>query len=427
MRTAYKFRLYPNKQQETMLDLTLETCRHLYNDALAARKKSWEAGEGIFSLPYNQQITCIKNKNQVYSQVLQNVLRRLDKSFLAAFGRVKTRKKQLEAKPAKKNPVKPGFPRFKSKNRYKSFTYPQSGFKIDGSRLTLSKIGSIRIFKHREVQGKIKTCTLKRDSTGCWYVILVTEIPDVPKKEGTLAIMAIGVDLGTVRQKDPGTGNMVGRLATLSIGQMVLYPRFFVKTEERLKVAHLSLARKLPGSKNREEARVKLAKIHKKIRNQRDDFLHKKTRKLVNLANLIIFERLQINGLSRGRNRSKDMHDHALRKFVQFTTYKAERAGGSVEFVNPQSTSKECSLCHKETKKYPGNRYPKCSNQECRLWINRDHNAAINILYRGLESRGIISQFDVLGHIYENEDGTLGLRDCACIDLVEYDLCAGSF
>jgi len=293
--------------------------------------------------------------------------------------------------------------------------------------LTLSKIGSIRIFKHREVKGKIKTCTLKRDSTGCWYAILVTEIADVPKKELYSIISAIGVDLGTRRQKDPATGNLVGRLATLSNGQKVLYPRFFAETEDRLKIAQKALSRKKPGSKNREKARVKLAKIHKKIRNQRDDFLHKKSRKLVDLADLIIFERLQIAGLSKGLHRSKDMHDHALRKFIQFTTYKAESAGGSVEFVNPQRTTTECSLCHHPIRMRPSDLYHRCTTPDCWLSLDRDHIAAINILYRGTKSRGVTSEHDILDHIYKREDGTLGLRGSArVVDLVDYYWNAGS-
>lgn len=166
MKTAYKFRPYPNKQQEATLDLTLETCRHLYNKALADRKNAYEV-EGI-SRSYADQAAMLtaekKNGNSkgVFSQVLQDVLRRLDKSFQAFFGRVKAGDE-------------PGHPRFKGLGWYKSFTYPQAGFKLEGSKLTLSKIGSIMIFKHREVEGKIKTCTVKKDKLGHWYAILVTD------------------------------------------------------------------------------------------------------------------------------------------------------------------------------------------------------------------------------------------------------------
>ncbi len=142
MRTAYKFRLYPNRQQKTMLELTLETCRHLYNLALADRTNAYEV-EGI-NRTYEDQaaMLTVKRNNgnfkNVYAHCLQDVLRRLDKSYKAFFRRVKAGEE-------------PGYPRFKGKGWYKSFTYPDSetGYKLQGSKLILSKIGSIRISAHR--------------------------------------------------------------------------------------------------------------------------------------------------------------------------------------------------------------------------------------------------------------------------------------
>ena len=147
MKTAYKFRLYPNRQQEAQLALTLDTCRHLWNKALADRKNAWER-EGI-TRSYEDQAALLVFEKQfipyliaVHSQVEQDVLRRLQKSI----------------------------------NRYNSITYPQSGFKLNGSRLMLSKIsGGIRTFVHRPIVGRIKTCSIKRDKTNAWYVIFATE------------------------------------------------------------------------------------------------------------------------------------------------------------------------------------------------------------------------------------------------------------
>jgi len=213
MKTAYKFRMYPNRQQEAQLELTLGTCRHLYNLALADRKNAYEV-KGISRTYEDQAAMLVAEKKDgnfkgVFSQVLQDVLRRLDKSFKAFFRRVKAGEK-------------PGYPRFKGEGWYKSFTYPQAGFKLDGSKLTLSKIGSIRIFKHREVEGKIKTCTIKKDILGHWYAILVTEIQDPePIKPKT----AIGVDVG------------LKNLVTLSTGQTIDYPRYYMKAEKKLSVA----------------------------------------------------------------------------------------------------------------------------------------------------------------------------------------------
>jgi len=204
VRTAYKFRMYPNKQQEALLGVTLETCRHLYNTALADRKNTYEQ-EGI-SRSYEDQAAILTIEKQdnpylgsMYAHGLQDVLRRLDKSFKAFFRRVK----------AGENP---GYPRFKGKGWYKSFTYPDAGtgYKLEGSKLTLSKIGSVRIFKHREVEGKIKTCTIKKDHLGHWYATLVSEIDDIPQVEPKIAV---GVDVG------------LKSLVALSTGETIQYPR----------------------------------------------------------------------------------------------------------------------------------------------------------------------------------------------------------
>jgi putative transposase len=160
MRTAYRFRIYPNKKQEVALEGTLETCRCLWNLALADRKATWE--QEHIGRSYEDQARLLteekENRPELYSvhaHVLQDVLRRLKKAMDNFFRRVREGAK------------KKGYPRFKGKGQYKSITYPDTGFKLEGTRLTLSKIpGSIRVFKHREIEGKVKTCTIKKDGTG---------------------------------------------------------------------------------------------------------------------------------------------------------------------------------------------------------------------------------------------------------------------
>lgn len=247
----------------------------------------------------------------VFSQVLQDVLRRLDKSFKAFFRRVKAG-------------AKPGYPRFKGKGWYKSFTYPQAGFKLDGSKLTLSKIGSIRIFKHREVEGRIKTCTIKKDSLGQWYVIFVSEIEEVPQKEPRTAI---GVDVG------------LKSLVALSTGETVEYPQYYVQAEEKLAVAQRNLSRKKKGSSNGQKAKAKVARLHQKIQHHRDEFLHQISRKLVDSADLIVFENLNISGMLKNHSLARHIQDHAWGKLIQFTQSKASkgwqssRAGRSKIYV----------------------------------------------------------------------------------------------
>ena len=358
MKTAYKFRMYPNRQQEAQLDLNLETCRHLYNLALADRKYSYET-EGISRTYEDQAAMLVVEKKDgnftcVFSQVLQDVLRRLDKSFKAFFRRVK-------------NGEKPGYPRFKGVGWYKSFTYPQVGFKLDCSKLTLSKIGSIRIFKHREVEGKIKTCTIKKDLLGHWYAILVSEMEDVPQVEPKVAI---GVDVGLK--------NMVA----LSDGTAIQYPRYYVQAEKKLAVAQREHSRKKKGSINLQVAKTRVAKLHQKIQNHRDEFLHQVSRKLVDSADLIVFENLNISGMLKNHHLAKHIQDHAWGKLIQFTQSKAAKAGKVVELVDARYTSQKCSQCGMIVPKTLAERVHRCPN--CGLEMDRDINASLNIRTLGL-------------------------------------------
>ena len=363
MKTAYKFRMYPNRLQEAQLDLTLETCRHLYNTALADRKNAYET-EGI-SRSYEDQAAMLtverKNGNflGIYAHCLQDVLRRLDKSFKAFFRRVK----------AGENP---GYPRFKGQGWYKSFTYPDSGtgYKLEGTKLTLSKIGSIRIFKHREVEGKIKTCTIKKDNLGQWFAILVTEIDDPKPIEPNTAI---GVDVG------------LKSLVTLSTGGAIQYPKYYVQAEQKLAVAQRNLSRKKKGSANRRKAKIRVAKIHQRVKSLRDEFLHQVSRKLVDSADMVVFEDLNISGMLKNHHLAKHIQDHAWGKLIQFTQSKAAKAGKVVELVDARYTSQKCSQCGIMVPKTLAERVHLCPN--CGLEMDRDLNASLNIRTLGL--RGI--------------------------------------
>ncbi len=371
MKTAYKFRMYPNRQQEAMLDLTLETCRHLYNLALADRKNAYET-EGISQTYENQAAMLTVERNNgnfknVYAHCLQDVLRRLDKSYKAFFRRVK----------AGENP---GYPRFKGKGWYKSFTYPDSetGYMLQGSKLTLSKIGPIRIFQHREVEGRIKTCTIKKDNIGHWYAILVIESEDIPQIEPKTTI---GVDVGLK--------NMVA----LSDGMTLEYPKYYVHAQKKLAVVQRNLSRKKKGSSNRQVAKIKVARLHQRIENLRNEFLHQVSRKLVDSADLIVFENLNIHGMLKNHHLAKHIQDHAWGKLIQFTQSKAEKAGKIVELVEARYTSQKCSQCGIIVPKTLADRVHACSN--CGLELDRDVNASINIRTLGL--RGLVNSAELMG------------------------------
>ncbi len=368
MNRTYKYRIYPNKVQELALEQTLDTCRHLYNDSLAERKQTYEeTGKGLTYLQQQNELTISKKTNQCYqqihSQVLQDVLHRLDKSFKAFFRRVKAGEKEA------------GYPRFKGKDRYDSFCYPQSGFEIKNKKLCLSKIGDIRLFQHRPIEGIIKTCTVRRDNKQ-WYACLVVELPDVIPNENQPA-HPIGGDVG------------LKKLITLNNDENIAPPMFFRKSEVKLAAAQKMLSRRKKGSNNRKKQRAKVAGIHQHIREQRKDFNHKLSRTLVNTYDFIVFEDLAIQNMLKNHHLAKSIQDASWSQLISFTKYKAEEAGIKVEEVAAYNTSQACSSCGEIVPKGLEVRTHTCT---CGLTIDRDVNAAINILNKS----------------------TLGLRGSAC-------------
>jgi putative transposase len=306
-------------------------------------------------LNYNQQAGQLKYLNLgIYSQVAQDVLRRLDKAFQNFFRRVKNGEK------------KAGYPRFQGKNRYDSFTYPQTGFKIKDGKLHLSKIGAIRIFRHREIVGKIKTCTIKQEGDQ-WYVCFSVELLDVAKKEINTSV---GVDVG------------INTLATLSDGTEIENPKTLNKYDSKLRKAHRDLSRKKKGSSNRNKQKIVLAGIYRKVRNARKDYLHKTSRILANTYDRIIFEDLQIKNMVKNHHLARSIHDASWGMLISLTTYKAEYAGGIVELVNPRNTSKQCSVCGCIQSMPLSQRTYRCP--DCGAVMGRDHNAAINIKNRAV-------------------------------------------
>lgn len=280
---AYKFRLYPTRTQQERLQWTLERARELYNAALQERRDAYRmAGKSITYYDQANQLPEIKQDREEYqdihSQVLQDVLRKVDKAFKAFFARCKRGNT-------------PGYPRYKGRNNFDSFTYPQAGFSLThDSRVCLSKIGSIKVKLHREIKGTIKTCTIKRESQ-CWYVVFVCEVESEPLPENG---EAVGIDLGLLH------------FATLSTGETIENPRYFRKGEKKLERLQQALARKKRGSHRRKKAVQRVAKAHRKVANQRTDFLHKESRKLVNEYGLMAFEELQSANMSKRAKPKQD-------------------------------------------------------------------------------------------------------------------------
>ncbi len=357
---SFKFRISkPSKIVQERLEQTLDLCRGLYNGALQERIGAYKINQ--ISLNYYtqaNQLSDIKQTNpeykDIHSQVLQDVLKRLDKTFKAFFSRVK-------------KGVKAGFPRFKGQNWFDSFCYPQSGFSLTGNKLSLSKIGKVKIKLSRAVVGKVKTCTIKREC-GKWFVIFTVETSIEPiEKTGE----SVGIDAG------------ISSFMTLSDGTEIDNFKYYESTQAKLRVAQRRVSRRKKGSHRRRKAVLQLKKIHQKIKNQRADFQHKVSTYLVKIYDVICIEKLNILGMSRGIL-SKQIHDASWRSFFGMLDYKAENAGRQLIKVNPNYTSQDCSACGKRVKKDLSVRVHHCL--VCGLVLGRDHNAAINIKRLGQES-----------------------------------------
>ncbi|VUT23823.1 MAG: putative transposase [Candidatus Methanolliviera sp. GoM_asphalt] len=367
IKRTYKYRIYPNREQKSILEEWLEICRILYNDCLTERKDAW--GKSRKSINYYDQANQLKeiktfdgNIKEVHSQVIQNVLKRIDKAFKNFFRRVKGKEKA-------------GYPRYKGSDRYGSFTYPQGGFKLGDRKLILSKIGSINIKKHRDIpkDAKIKTCTIERDLDR-WYACFTVEVEIEEPNYNEEITNPIGIDLG------------INHLITLSNGDMEDNPRYLVKSQRKLSRKQRKLSKSKRGSGNRTKRRFETAKTHRKVREQRTDLSHKISRGLVDTYDLIVFEDLNIRGMLKNHHLAKSISDVSWSQLTNFVSYKAEEAGRRVEFVNPKNTSQECSNCGGIVKKSLAQRVHRCPY--CGLVMDRDQNAAINILKRGLKRVG---------------------------------------
>lgn len=355
---AYRFRISkPSKIVLTRLEQTLYLCRSLYNASLQERRDAYQINRVSINYQAQQnQLPEIKVTNpeykDIHSQVLQNVLKRVERAFDGFFRRIKTKQTA-------------GFPRFKGANRYDSFCYPQSGFSLTGDGLQLSKIGKVKIKLSRNVVGRIKTCTIKKEIDK-WFVIFTVEtMPEPFEKTGK----QIGIDAG------------IENFVTLSDGTQIDNWKYYESSQKQLRRVQRSVARKKKGGQNRKKAVLKLRKIHRQIKNRRADFQHKLSTHLVKEFDLIVIENLSILGLSRGIL-SKQVHDVSWSSFFNMLDYKAENAGRQLLKVNPAFTSQTC-LCGNREKKSLSQRQHKCS--VCGYSNHRDIVASEIILKSGLD------------------------------------------
>ncbi len=366
MLKMFQYRLYPTKKQEKRLNETLEECRWLYNHLLEMRKTAYER-DGISLTCFQQQYTfpVLKQErltlNGVHSQVMQNVAVRVDLAFKAFFRRVREHTQD------------PGYPRFKGFGRYDSFSFPQSGFSITpDERVTLSKIGSVKMVYHRPIKGKVKTCTVQRSSTGKWYVSFSVECES--ERLDPIATQ-VGIDVG------------LKTFATLSTGEEIANPRFFRKEEKALAKVQRKHSKLAKGTPERRKHRKAVARVHERIKFRRDNFTHQESRQIVDRFGVIAVEDLHVNRMTHNHCLAKSIVDASWSEFFNKLSCKAEEAGRQFVKVNPAYTSQTCSSCGHRQKMPLDVRVFACPC--CHAQLDRDLNAALNILSIGRYALGL--------------------------------------
>jgi putative transposase len=369
-RKSYKYRLKPTLEQERMLVRTLTLCRHVYNAAVGERREAWRI-RGISVNYYQQQAELPEIKAampeyaEVNSQVLQDVVLRVDRAFQAFFRRIKAGET-------------PGYPRFQGRNRYHSITYPQVGehgcARIDNGFLVLSKIGRVAVRWSRPLEGTPKTVTNSQEADGWYAIISCAEVPAYPM---------------------PPTGQETGIDVGLKVflvtaqGIIIENPRHMRKAERYLAKCAKRVARRKQGSMRRRKAVQLLAKAHQDVRRQRLDFHHKTALALLRENDTIYLEVLQVANLVRNHTLAKSISDASWAQFRSILEAKAACAGRRVVGVPARYTSQDCSRCGERVTKSLSVRTHRCPS--CGLVLDRDENAAINIQRAGQALRGLVA------------------------------------
>jgi putative transposase len=372
MKLSYKYRIYPNKEQEEIILKNFNFCRFLYNSSLQERKSYYKKhGKSRTYVEQASFLSDIKTEfstqtETIFSQSLQSTLKQLDSAYSNFFRRIKN----------SKDSEKPGFPRFKSNDRFNSLCFPQSDFTGFGVKLTDNKLkifgipGLVKIEYHRPFEGRCKRIILKKHGDKYYVVLSCDDVPlkPLPKTGNTVAI-------------DLGLSNFI----TTDTGEQYKHPKPYKTAKEKLAYLQRKLELKKRGSNNRKKLKIRIARTYEKITNIREDFQHKLANKLIRENDKIILEDLNVKSMMMSTNyfvNKGNISDAAMSSFTGKIVYKAERAGRLLDKVNPKNTSKMCSGCGQlKTDLELKDRIYHC--QHCGLTMDRDHNAARNILKLG--------------------------------------------
>jgi putative transposase len=358
MKKTFKYRLLGDRQAFSQADKWLRLCRDLYNSALAERVYAYK-GQRVSLSSYSQikelpeLKVALPEYSDVGSQVLQDVIERLDRAYRAFFRRTKSLGE------------KAGFPRFRGRDRYDSFTLKQAGWKLDGKYLSIRNVGRFKLRLSRPIEGDIKTITIRKETTGSWYACFSCD--KVPEKRLPESDKAIGLDVGIKSFLVDSESNKIDN------------PSYFRQSERLLRVRQRRLCKRVKGSYGRRKARVLVARAHDKIKNQRRDFLHKVANHYIQNYGTIAVEDLNIKGMVRNHHLAKSISDAGWGMFVGLLDYKAAEAGRTLirisRFEPSSKTCSECGAINQELRL--SDRQWVC--QSCGALHDRDYNAAKNI------------------------------------------------
>lgn len=364
MHRTYQYRLKPNKTQKMALAAALEQDRQLYNAALQERRDAYEkAGMSITVYDQYKALTVIRGDDEGFRKGhvarQRGPLVRLDRAFKSFFRRVKAGEK-------------PGYPRFKSRDRWRSVEIAEQYGVRDG-RFYSKDFNGVKIHMHRPLPNGVKHCgaTLIHDHKG-WLVNLKLETGEAPET-ATIKSM-LGLDAG------------LNAFVATSDGEFYPAPKNFRKAENELRRRQRALARCKRGGNRRKKVKRRVVGLHAYVKNCRKDFAHKLSANIVNNADSIAVEDLNIKGMVKNKHLSKSISDAGWGQFIEMIAYKAEEAGKHFVKVDPRNTSQCCSGCGVVVKKSLSQREHKCP--DCGLTLDRDVNAAINIRERGLSVVG---------------------------------------
>ncbi len=345
-----------------MLSRILADNCETYNAALEERIGAWKLQRKSISYRDQQNELTELRKDRAFQwmacDIMRDPLRRVDRAFKAFFSRCKSGQK-------------PGFPRWRSRHRYDSFSFSLPTCRERS--IKIPNVADIRARGGRQIEGRAKLCTVKRDGKR-WTASVVCDIGEAPEK--VAVSNAVGIDVGLTN------------FVTLSDGRSVDNPRWTRKHEARIAAANRTLARKQRRSKNRMRARESLRRAHQRASDARNNFVHHVSKWLVSNYDLIAFEKLNIKGMVRG-NLAKSILDAAWGQLLYCVSYKAEGAGRYAIAVNPRGTSIRCSGCGADVRKTLADRQHNCA---CGVSLDRDHNAALNVLSLGISDAGVSPQ-----------------------------------